>query len=196
MTKRSMPLTKESSRSLSGKGGRRKSLLSSLCGSNTVGKWELDVLLSELHSVVTLEVSSLNSCSPDDLNGTRTGTMTSSHFVVKLCNCTSDGKITVFTVHIMGTRTGLVTKPDSVILDDTGVLLNDFNTVEDFSSGLLHLTELVHVVPELGFSNNSVGCKDNHAVCLWVRVLISSSLTAYYLVSVHFSTNSHFLKSN
>jgi hypothetical protein len=27
-------------------------------------------------------------------------------------------------------------------------------------------------------------------------VIISSSLTAYYLVSVHFSTNSHFLKSN
>ena len=93
----------------------------------------------------------------------------------------------------MSTGAGHVTDPDSVIVDNAGVFLRDLYTVEDFSSGLLHLAELVHEVPELGFSDYGAGCKDDHAVGFGVWVFFRGCLAAYHLVLVHLSADSHFV---
>ena len=188
-------LTEESGRSNSGKGTARKSLHSSLSTSNTVCKRELNILLSKLHTIRTPQICSLNGSSSDDLNGTGTSTMPSSHLIEALGDSPTGGQITVLAVHIVGTGSGIVTEPDSNVFDDAGVLLYDFNAVEDFSSGFLHLTELVHVVPELGFGNGGVGCEDDHAVCLGVGVLGGCSFAADNLVLVHFSCYGHFVWS-
>jgi hypothetical protein len=158
-----------------------------------VGKRELDILLSILHAVLTLEVLSSNDASPNDLNGTRPRTMPARHLIVDLGDSPGECEVTVFAVHVMGSGTGVVTEPDAVVLDDAGVLLYDLDAVEDLSGGLLHLTELVHEVPELGLGDGGVGCEDDHAVCLGVWVLVRGGLASDHLVLVHLSCNSHFV---
>jgi len=185
-------LTKEGRKSGSSKGPGTELLHIPLGRSNTVWKGELNILLGKLHTIGPLQILSLNSGSPDDLDGTGTGAMTSSHLVVELGDGSGELQITVFPVHIMGTGTGRITEPDSVILDNVGVLLSDFNNIEDLSGGLLHLTELMHVVPELGLCNNLVGGKDEHAVGFRVGEVGSGSFAANNLVLVHLSGNSHF----
>jgi hypothetical protein len=69
----------------------------------------------------------------------------------------------------------------------------DLNTVEDFTCGFLHFAELVHVVPELGFGNGRVWGEDNHAVGLWVWVFSGGGFTAYHLVLIHLSCDSHLI---
>ncbi len=184
-------LTEVSGRSDSGEGGRRQSFLSSLSAGNTVGKREFDSGLGELHAVGTLQVLSGNSRCSDDLDGSRARSVTSSHFIVQLRDSSGKGNISELTVHIVGTRSGVVTKPDTVVLNDSGVLLNDFNTVQDFTGGLLHLSKLVHVIPELGLCDNSVRGKDDHSVSLWVRDIVRGSLSAHHLELAHDSGNSH-----
>eukprot|EP00553_Chaetoceros_curvisetus_P014452 CAMPEP_0204644796 /NCGR_PEP_ID=MMETSP0718-20130828/1734_1 /ASSEMBLY_ACC=CAM_ASM_000674 /TAXON_ID=230516 /ORGANISM="Chaetoceros curvisetus" /LENGTH=216 /DNA_ID=CAMNT_0051666467 /DNA_START=84 /DNA_END=734 /DNA_ORIENTATION=+ len=186
-------LSKEGGRSLGGEGGGAQGLHIPLGTGNTVGEGELNILLGELHSVDPLQVTGLKSGGPNDLDGTGTGTVPSGHFVVKLSDGPSKLEVTVLPVHIMCSGTGRVTKPDSVVLDDTRVLLKDLYTVKDLSGGLLHLTELVHVVPELGLGDDGVGCEDDHTVCLGVGVFISSGFAANNLVLVHLSCDSHFM---
>ena len=91
----------------------------------------------------------------------------------------------------MGTRSGAVTKPDSVVLDDSVVLFDDLDTVQDFTGGLLHLSKLVHVIPELRLGNNSVRGEDDHSVCFWVRSIIGRGLSAHNLELFHDTGNSH-----
>ncbi len=156
-----------------------------------MGKWEPDVLLCELGSVGPLEVTSTDGSSTDDLDGTRTTTVTSSHLVVKLRNSSRELQVTVLAVHVVCSGTRVVAKPDSVVLDGAGVLLDKLDAVKDLSGGLLHLTELTHEVPELGFGSNRVGSEDDHTVSFRVRVFVSASLTADNLVLAHFSSSSH-----
>lgn len=156
-----------------------------------MGKGEPDLLLCKLSTVGPLELTSTEGSGTDDLDGTRTTTVTSSHLVVKLRHSSRELQVTVLAVHVVGSRARVVTEPDSVVLDGTGVLLNNLDAVKNLSSGLLHLTELTHEVPELGLGSNRVGSEDNHAVSFGVGVLVSSSLTADNLVLAHFSSSSH-----
>lgn len=61
----------------------------------------------------------------DDLDGVSSGTMTSSHIAVALGNCTTYSQVSVFAVHVVGTRTGVVPQPDSIVLDLDGRLFCD-----------------------------------------------------------------------
>ena len=150
-----------------------------------MGKGEPDILLCELSTVGPLEFTSTDGSGTDDLDGTRTTTVTSSHLVIKLSNSSRELQVTVLAVHVVGSRTRVVTEPDSVVLDGTGVLLDKLDAVKDLTSGLLHLTELTHEVPELGLGSDRVGGEDNHTVCLGVWVLLGGSLTADHLVLTH-----------
>ena len=156
-----------------------------------MGKGEPDLGLCELSTVGPLKLTSTNGSGTDDLDGTRTTTVTSSHLVVKLRHGSGELQVTVLAVHVVGSGTRVVTEPDSVVLDSTGVLLDKLDAVKNLTSGLLHLTELTHEVPELGLGSDRVGGEDNHTVSLGVGVLVSSSLTADNLVLAHLSSSSH-----
>lgn len=186
-----LQLTEESGRTHSAESTIGKSLGSTLGGIDTVGKGELNSLLCELSTVGPLKLTSTKGSSTDDLDGTRTTTVTSSHLVVKLRHSSGELQVTVLAVHVVGSGTRVVTEPDSVVLDSTGVLLDKLDAVKNLTSGLLHLTELTHEVPELGLGSDRVGSEDNHAVSLGVGVLVSASLTADNLVLAHFSCSSH-----
>ena len=176
-------LAKEGGGSVGGKGSGRERLHIPLGTGDAVGEGELDIFLGKLHAVLPLEVLGVEGGGPpNDLNGAGAGAMTSGHLVAELGDGTGEGQIAVFAVHVVGPGAGGVAEPDSVIFDDPGVLLDDLDAVEDFSSGLLHLAELVHVVPELGFVNDGVRRKDDHAVCLGVGVFLVAALqpTTWY----------------
>lgn len=122
-------LSKEGSWADSRVGGAAQGLLSTLSACDTVGKRELDLGLGELHSIHTLQIlGSYSGCS-DDLDGSRTSAVTTSHFVVKLRDGTRQGNISVFSVHIVCTRSRGITKPDTIVLDNSVVLFHNLYTV-------------------------------------------------------------------
>lgn len=91
----------------------------------------------------------------------------------------------------MGSRSTRVTQPDAVVLHCSAVLFDKLNAVQNFTSGLLHFAELVHVVPEFGLGNNCVGCEDDHAIGFRVGVVVSRSLAADDLELFHYTSDSH-----
>lgn len=117
--------------------------------------------------------------------------MPSRHLVVELSHGTTQSSIPELAVHIMGTGATVITKPDTVCLNSTVLGLHELDAIKDLTGGLLHLTELVKVVPELALSDNSVGGEDDHTVGLRIRVLVSGSLAANHLEAAHNSTDSH-----
>ena len=51
-------------------------------------------------------------------------------------------------VHVVGSGSGIITEPDSEVLDLQRVLLPDLLDGDDLSSGLLELTELTEEIPK------------------------------------------------
>lgn len=91
----------------------------------------------------------------------------------------------------MGTRSRGITNPDAVVFDNSVVLFHNLNDIQDFTSGFLHFTELMHVIPELGLGNHRVGGEDNHPVSLRVRLVFRGGLAANHLVVLHNTGDSH-----
>ena len=190
-------LTTESARLLSEEGSLE------LLGFSTVlavRKSELEVLMSVHDVLVSLEVLIFNDGSLDDLDGTITSTVSTSHFLVALLNGTEEGVITILLVHVVSTRTRVVSQPDTVVLD-FGVSLVDlqksaimqrntyFVDSKDFTSTLLHLLESVHEVPVTGLSSDSVGSEKTHSVNFGFRVSFGRKSTTNNVIIVNLQRN-------
>ena len=156
-----------------------------------MGEGELDVALGELHAVGAAEVLGAEGGGADDLDRSGTATVTAGHLVVQLGDGTGEGEVTELAVHVVGAGAGVVTEPDAVVLDDARVLLGDLGAVEDLTGGLLHLAELVEVVPELGLGDDRVGGEDDHPVSLGVGVIVGGHVPADDLVLTHLSRDGH-----
>jgi len=97
-----------------------------------------------------------NRLASDDLDGVSTGPVPGSHVAVALGDGAVHGKVTVLPVHVVGSRSGVVSQPDPEVLDLEGVLLLDLLDGDDLSGGLLELTQLTQEVPEPGLSHDRV----------------------------------------
>jgi len=115
---------------------------------HTMRKRKFNILLRKLHPIRPLQLTRRKSTRPNNLNRPRPRTMPSRHLIIQLTHRPGKSQIPVLAVHIMRTRPRRITEPNAVVFDDAGVLFGDFDTVEDFSGGLLHFTELMHVVPK------------------------------------------------
>ena len=104
----------------------------------------------------------------------------------------------------MSTGAGIITDPDTEVLDFERALLVDLCFVtfwlvallypdfflriayhvqaHDLAIGLLDLLQLCEEVPESGFSDHSVSCEYAHAIQLWSRVGIGGQVTPDHLV--------------
>lgn len=163
-------------------------------------KSELEVLMSVHDVLVSLEVLIFNDGSLDDLDGTITSTVSTSHFLVALLNGTEEGVITILLVHVVSTRTRVVSQPDTVVLD-FGVSLVDLqksaimqrNTYlvdsKNFTSTLLHLLKSVHEVPVTGLSSDSVGSEKTHSVNFGFRVSFGRKSTTNNVIIVNLKEN-------
>ncbi|KAF1758116.1 hypothetical protein GCK72_014574 [Caenorhabditis remanei] len=95
-------------------------------------EWEADLGIVEHLDSGTLGVFGLDGLDLEDVDAISLSTMTGSHVTVALSNSSSDSGITVLTVHVVVSSTGIVLKPDSVVLDGSWVLLEHLK--KEFSS--------------------------------------------------------------
>ena len=99
-------------------------------------------------------------------------TVTTGQLHVHLGDGTAEGHIAVLLVHVDGIGTGQVTENNAVVLDATGLLLENLAGGDSLTLDLSDLVLALHVVPELGASEDSITMEHTHAVERWVRVLL------------------------
>lgn len=88
--------------------------------------------------------------------------MARSHVAVALGDCTSDGQVSVLTVHVVSSRTGIVSQPDTEVLDLQRSLFVLALDRDNFTSCLLELAELTQEIPETRLGNDVIWSEDDH----------------------------------
>lgn len=83
---------------------------------NSLGQWEPDLGIVELLDLRPPAIASFYDFHLDNLYGVSSRTMTRTHVSVALSHRAADRQVTVLTVHIVRTRTGVVSQPDSKVL--------------------------------------------------------------------------------
>ena len=120
-------------------------------------------------------------CIPDDLDRVISGSMLGSHVVVHGGDSLAQGHVTVLPVHVVGSRSGIISQSDSVIVDLARVLFIHFLTGYNLSGSLLKLTQLTQEIPKPRLSNNLVRSKDLHPVQGSDRLLVGGQLPTNHL---------------
>jgi len=129
------------------------------------------------------EFGVLQDASLKDLDGGSLSPVPTLHLLDHLSDLTVDGEVPVFLVHVVGIGPGVIPEPDAVVGDLGGVLLEEFDLPEDFTTGLLLLVDPLHEVPELGPLEDLVLGEDFHLVDLRDGDLLSGLLpTADFVV--------------
>ena len=105
--------------------------------------------------------------------------MSSGHLQVHLGNGTVEGVVSVLLVHVDSTSSGQVSQENSVVSDASSLLLEDFTSGDDLTLDLSNLVLTLHVVPELGTSQDGITFENTHSVKCWVSVLLSGQGTAH-----------------
>ena len=118
----------------------------------------------------------------DDGNGVGRGTVVSGHFGVELADCTVQGHISVFLVHVVVSSSGLIPEDDTEGLDVVGLALKNLVDGEDLSLGALGLELSSQVVPEFGLCDDVVAGEQTDGVNLGIGVLLGGQLAAEHEV--------------
>lgn len=98
--------------------------------------------------------------------------MAGSHVAVALGDGTADGQVAVLTVHVVSSRTRVVTQPDAEVLDLQRSLLVLALDGDNLTSCLLEFAELTQEVPESRLGDDVVWCEDDHLEERWIRILL------------------------
>lgn len=122
------------------------------------------------------------------VNGPETGTVASSHVRVESLDGICSRELTVLLVHVVGAGAGVVSDPDTEVLDAQRVLLADLSLTHqppslppprffdamgvwtylvqanNLTVCLLDLPQLHQEVPEAGLGDNLIRSEDAHAV--------------------------------
>ena len=104
------------------------------------------------------------------VNGPETGTMSGRHILVESFDGIGTAHLTVLLVHVVRAGAGIVTDPDTEVLNLERSLLVDDVQRHNLAVGLLHFSQLHEEVPEAGLGDHGVGCEDTHAVQFGGRV--------------------------
>jgi len=155
-------------------------------------KRELDLGIVHLLDQWTTTFSGFDSLASDDLDAVGSGSMSGSHVSVTLCDGSTDSEVSVLPVHVMGSRSGVVSQPDSKVLDLQGLPLLDFLHGDDLSGGLLELPELTQKVPESTLGDNGIWSEDPHSVKRSLWLIFSWCFTTNHFEFSQSSLCSHF----
>lgn len=111
---------------------------------DSVGQGELEVLGQELSDVLSLDVGVLGQeLDLQDVDRSKSSSVTSSQVLVHGGDGTDSGHISVFLVHVVDTRSGLVSDPDTKGLDSGGVSLGDNVNRNDLTGRGLDLVQFL-----------------------------------------------------
>lgn len=105
--------------------------------------------------------------------------MSSGHLHVHLGDGSVEGSVSVLLVHVNDIISGQISQENSVVSDGSALLLEDLAGGDDFTLNLSDLVLSLHVVPELGTSQNSVTLENSHSVKLWVWGILSWEGTSH-----------------
>lgn len=153
--------------------------------SNAMRNGEFNLGINELLNVRTTNLRSFDFSNTNDLDGTETSTVTSSHVHVQALNSFDTAHRTELLVHVMSTRTRIITQPNTEVLDLHGLLLADDGAGDDLTSSALGLLQLTEEVEEAGFGDDFVGSEDAHLVELRSGFLFSRELATNNLILEH-----------
>jgi len=135
-----------------------------LSGNDSSGKRESDVFVEHLLNGRTLDIFTLNSGNLKDLDRSRSGTMASSHIAVALSDGSSSLGVSVLTVHVVRSRSRVVSYPDTKVLHNSGGFLSNLFHRDDLSGSLVDLLVVGNEIPESRFGSDWVGSKKSHTV--------------------------------
>jgi len=148
-----------------------------------VRKREFEVLGYQLLDVRSLDVVRVGDFNDfENVNAPESGTMSGGHILVKGLDGIGAAHLTVLLVHVVCAGAGVVTDPDTEVLDLEGSLLVNDVQGDDLAVGLLDLAQLHEEVPETGLGDHGVGCKDSHAVEFRGRVGVGGQVAPDDLV--------------
>lgn len=77
-----------------------------------------------------------------------TSAMAGSHVTVALGDGTADGQVAVLAVHVVSSRTGIITQPDAEVLDLQWSLLVLALDGDNLTGCLLEFAQLAQEIPE------------------------------------------------
>ena len=149
-----------------------------------MGQRESEFLVEELLHVWATALAALDNGSADNLEGLGTDTVTSGHFLVKGSDGFSKRSATELLVHVVCTGTGVVTEPDTKVLDNIGLLFKELTDVYNFTVGSLQVVVSLDKVPEFRLCYQAIGSKDLHSVELALWVLLGRNSTSDHFVLV------------
>lgn len=151
-------------------------------------EWESEVLADKLVGVISLKFLILDDRSLDDLDVASHSSMSSSHVAVHLTNSSSQTGSSILLVHIVSSTSGSVSEPDGEVLDLGWGLVEDLGNIENLTTSSLGLSQRLHIIPELRFSNDGVAGEDLHSENLRARVLGGWGSSTNKLIEVHLRT--------
>ena len=153
--------------------------------SDSVWQWELQVLRQELLDVLSLDVVGLLQLNNlQDVDVSKSGSVSSSQILVHGLNGTDSGDVSVLLVHVVDTRSGLVSDPDTKGLHLGWGLLGDHIDRHNLTGSLLGLVQLLQEVPVTRLGHHSVRGEDSHSEQLWLWHVLGGETTADNLVLV------------
>ena len=94
--------------------------------------------------------------------------MSGTHISVSLGDGISGVSGSVFTVHVVGSRSWVVSEPDSEVLDNGWWLFLNLLDRDNFTSGLVDLLVVWYKVPESWLGSDWVWCEKSNPVEWWV----------------------------
>lgn len=111
---------------------------------DSVWQWELQVLGQELLDVLSLDVFGLLQLNNlQDVDRSKSGSVSSSQVLVHGLDGTNSGNVSVFLVHVVDTRSGVVSNPDTEVLDLGWVGLGDDVNGNDLTGCSLDLVQFL-----------------------------------------------------
>lgn len=136
---------------------------------DSVRQWELQALGHELLDVLSLNIVGLLQLNNlQDVNVSKSSSVSSSQILVHGLNGTNSGNISVLLVHVVDTRSRLVSDPNTEGLDLGWGSLRDEVDGNNLTGSLLGLVQLLQEVPVTRLGNNSVRSENSHSEQLWL----------------------------
>jgi len=107
----------------------------------TYGKWETDLRVVKLFDVSPTALIGRNLLHSNDLDRVGSGPMSGPHISVTRGDGIGHRNVSIFSVHVMGAGTGIVSEPHAVVLDPLcGFVFLDFSDLHYLSVRFLYFT--------------------------------------------------------
>ena len=141
---------------------------------------EAEGLLGELSNsgVLLVELVVLEADGLDDVDALMTARVATGELLVHLRDGAAEGDIAVLLVHVNVVLSGEVLEHDAVVLDGGGLALEDLAHGDDLTLALADLVLSLHLVPELGASDDGVLGEHSDSEAGGLGCLRSGSLSA------------------